>query len=230
MRTTPEQEMSNMKNTMISLTLANTLDQSSKRRVEVSSQQTVKEAVHGQNPTGLASFDVYDGLGNVVSHQPVVHHAESTLYIGVQAVVGGGVPRERLGELQIEYPSIQPVKQWTDRKQSKMFLVRFPSNGRTESGFWEVVIHCPDAGRALMHAYVLNFNEISGHVGVSLFASPPSIHYATGAGNGFIPGSSTTRGHWVCHGDIKPHLDRLGNDPIARVGAYINHIQNLLNQ
>lgn len=219
-----------MKNTMISLTLANTLDQSSKRRVEVSSQQTVKEAVDGLNPNGLVSFNVYDGFGNVVNHQPVLDYAESTLYFGVGKVQSGGVPRERLGELQIEYPSIQPVKQWTDRKQSKMFLVRFPSNGRTESGFWEVVIHCPDAGRALMHAYVLNFNEISGHVGVSLYPNPPSVHYASGAGNGFIPGSSTTRGHWVCHGDIKPHLDRLGNDPIARVGAYINHIQNLLNQ
>ena len=92
-----------MKNTMISLTLANTLDQSTKRRVEVSSQQTVKEAVDGQNQTGLASFDVYDGLGNVISHQPVLAHADSTLYIGVQKVVGGGVSFWNTNQLRALY-------------------------------------------------------------------------------------------------------------------------------
>ena len=30
-------------------------------------------------------------------------------------------------------------------------------------------------------------------------------------------------------GNIMPHLQRLGSDPVVRVGAYINHIQNLLN-
>ena len=37
------------------------------------------------------------------------------------------------------------------------------------------------------------------------------------------------RSHWICHGDILPHLNNLGLDPIQRIGAYINHIQNLLN-
>ena len=217
-------------NNMIPLTIANTLDQSTKTRVEVAAHCTVKEAVRQHNPTALAKFDVYDGEGSVISDQQAADHRGATLYVGVEKVVGGGVPRRRLGELQIEYPSIQPVRQWTDRKQAKMFLVRFPSNGRTQSGFWEVVVHCPNAGSALMHAYVLNFGEITGHVGVSLFANPPSVAYASGAGKGFIPGSSTTRGRWVCHGNIMPHLQRLGSDPVVRVGAYINHIQNLLNQ
>ena len=217
-------------NNMIPLTIANTLDQSTKKRVEVAPNQTVKEAVRQNNPTSLNSFDVYDGDGKVISDEQAAGHRDATLYVGVEKVIGGGVPRQRLGELQIEYPSIQPVKQWTDRKQAKMFLVRFPSNGRTQSGFWEIVIHCPNAGSALMHAYVLNFGEITGRVGVSLFANPPSVAYARGAGNGFIPGSSTTRGRWVCHGNIMPHLQRLGSDPVVRVGAYINHIQNLLNQ
>ena len=219
-----------MMNTMIPLTIANTLDQSTKKRIEVAPNQTVKEAVRQNNPTALETFDVYDGEGKVISDEQAAHHRNATLYVGVEKVVGGGVPRERLGELQIEYPSIRPVKQWTDRRQAKMFLVRFPSNGRTQSGFWEIVIHCPNAGSELMHAYVLNFDEITGLVGVSLFPTPPSATYAKGAGNGFIPGSSTKRGHWVCHGNILPHLQRLGSDPVVRVGAYINHIQNLLNQ
>ena len=221
-------EMKKMNN-MIPLTIANTLDQSTKKRVEVAANQTVKEAVLHHNPTALATFDVYDGEGKLVSNEQAAHHRDATLYVGVEKVIGGGVPRQRLGELQIEYPSIQPVKQWTDRKEAKMLLVRFPSNGRTRSGFWEVVIHCPNASSALMHAYVLNFNEITLPPSVSLFANPPSVGYAKGASNGFIPGSSTTQGHWVCHGRIEPHLQRLGKDPVVRVGAYINHIQNLLN-
>ena len=164
-----------MMNNMIPLTIANTLDQSTKKRVEVAANQTVKEAVRQNNPTPMDTFDVYNGDGELISDEQAAHHRNSTLYVGVEKVVGGGVPRKRLGELQIEYPSIQPVKQWTDRKQAKMFLVRFPSNGRTQSGFWEIVIHCPNAGSALMHAYVLNFGEITGRVGVSLFANPPLL-------------------------------------------------------
>lgn len=216
-------------NNMIPLTIANTLNQSTKKRVEVASNQTVKEVVLQNNPSLLDEFDVYDGDGMVISEDEVADHRDATLYVGVEKVVGGGVPRQRLGELQIEYPSIQPVNQWTDRKQAKMFRVRFPSNHRTKSGFWDVVVYCPNAGADLMHAYVLNFSEIIGRVGVSLFATPPSASYSKGAGKGLIPGSSTKRGHWVCHGNIMPHLKRLGNDPVVRVGAYINHIQNLLN-
>lgn len=218
-----------MMNNMIPLTIANTLDQTIKQRVEVSPQQTVRDVVLQHNPTKLDTFDVYDQDGNVVSGEPAANHRDATVYVGVPKVAGGGIPLNRLTDLQIEYPSIQSVKQWTDRKQVKMFLVRFPSNGRTKSGFWEVVIYCPKASSQLMHAYVLNFAEIRGHVGVALYDNPPSISYSSGAGNGTIPGSNR-RGRWVCHGHIMPHLDRLGKDPVVRVGAYINHIQNLLNQ
>ena len=80
-----------------------------------------------------------------------------------------------------------------------------------------------------MHAYVINFQEITRNPRVSLFAKPPSGGYGQGAGNGRIPGSNR-EARWVCHGQILPHLNQLGNDPIVRVGAYLNHIQNLLNQ
>ena len=48
-------------NNMIPLTIANTLDQSTKKRIEVAANQTVKEAVRQNNPTPLDTFDVYDG-------------------------------------------------------------------------------------------------------------------------------------------------------------------------
>lgn len=216
--------------TTISLMIANSHDRTTKQRLEVAAHDTVQEAVLHHGIPVPEVFDVYDELGRVVSDQETRQYANACLYIGPKRICGGGIPRDRLGELQIEYPSIQPVKQWMDRKQAKMFIVRFPSNGRTRSGFWDVVIHCPNASSSLMHAYVLNFEEITARVGVSLYANPPSVSYASGAGNGFIPGSTTKRGHWVCHGNIEPHLRRLGSDPVVRVGAYLNHIQNLLNQ
>ena len=219
-----------MTKTTITLMIVTPNDPTTKQRLEVAANDTVKEAIHRHGISVLETFDVYDELGHVVSHQDSRRHADACLYIGPKRICGGGIPRERLGELQIEYPSIQPVKQWLDRKQAKMFIVRFPSNGRTRSGFWDVVVHCPNASSSLMHAYVLNFEEITARIGVSLFASPPSVSYASGASNGFIPGSTTKRGHWVCHGNIEPHLRRLGSDPVVRVGAYLNHIQNLLNQ
>ena len=216
--------------TTISLMLVSTHNQNTKQRVVVAPHWTIKQAVQHHGIPVPELFEVYDDHGRVVSNDETQDHANACLYIGARRICGGGIPRERLSELQIEYPSIQPVKQWMDRKQAKMFIVRFPSNGRTISGYWSVVVHCPNASSALMHAYVLNFEEITGKLGVSLFAIPPSATYAKGAGKGFIPGSTTKRGHWVCHGNIEPHLHRLGSDPIVRVGAYLNHIQNLLNQ
>ena len=60
--------MKKMMNNMIPLTIANTLDQSTKKRVEVAANQTVKEAVRQNNPTVMETFDVYDGDGKVISN------------------------------------------------------------------------------------------------------------------------------------------------------------------
>mgnify|MGYP006176593005 CR=1 FL=1 len=220
--------MKNMMNTMIPLTVANTLNQTAKQRIEAKPSQTLKQVVQDQKLSPEGDFDVYDQMGKVISNQSVANHRDSTVYVGVAKVAGGSVPRNRVKELQIEYPSLQPVKQHLTKSSAQMLRLRFPSNGKTKSGFWEVVVYCPNASSGLMHAYVLNFDEISTRPGVSLYPNPPSVSYASGSGNGTIPGSRR-RGHWVCHGNILPHLNRLGNDPIARVGAYVNHIQNLLN-
>jgi hypothetical protein len=80
-----------------------------------------------------------------------------------------------------------------------------------------------------MHAYVLDSNVITGRVGVSLFASPEGVAgYSKGA-QSTIPGSNR-KAKWVCHGNYLSMIASVaGSDPIKRVGAYINHIQNLLN-
>ena len=78
-----------MKNKMIPLTVANTLDQSVKQRIEASGQQTVKQAVQEAKMAPQGQFDIFDGLGKVVSNQKVDQFRDKTVYIGVQKVAGG---------------------------------------------------------------------------------------------------------------------------------------------
>jgi len=218
-----------MNKQMIPLTVANTLDQSSKQRVEMNAGQTIKQEIRAKNLSQKGDFDVYDQLGNVVSNQRVETLRDRTVYVGVEKIAGGaGFPRSRLGELKIEYPSLRFVKQHTTKKTVEMISVRFPSSGKTKSGYWNIVIHCPNASSGLMHAYVLDSNEITGRVSVSLYDNPPSAGYCRGA-QGTIPGSNR-KAKWVCHGDYLSMISSVaGSDPIKRIGAYINHIQNLLN-
>ena len=49
-----------MQNNMIPLTVANTLDQTTKQRIEAKPNQTLKQAVQEQNLAPKGSFDVYD--------------------------------------------------------------------------------------------------------------------------------------------------------------------------
>lgn len=218
-----------MQNKMIPLTVANTLDQSNKQRVELSSGQTIKQQIRSKKLTNNGEFDVFDKLGIVISDRTVESLRDATVYVGPPKIMGGaGIPRERLKELKIEYPSIRNVKQHTTRKAVEMISVRFPSAGKTKSGFWSIVIHCPNAASGLMHAYVLDTNIITGRVSVSLYDNPPSAGYCRGA-QSTIPGSNR-KAKWVCHGDYLSMISGVaGNDPVRRVGAYINHIQNLLN-
>lgn len=218
-----------MQNKMIPLTVANTLDQSNKQRVELSSGQTIKQQIRSKKLTHNGEFDVFDKLGIVISDRTVETLRDATVYVGPPKIIGGaGIPRDRLGELKIEYPSIRFVKQHTTKKSVEMISVRFPSAGKTKSGFWSIVIHCPNAGSGLMHAYVLDTNVIIGRVSVSLYDNPPTAGYCHGA-QSTIPGSNR-KAKWVCHGNYLSMISSVaGSDPVKRVGAYINHIQNLLN-
>jgi len=222
--------MMNMNNQMIPLTVANTLDQSVKQRIEARGQQTVKQAVQEAKMAPQGQFDVFDGLGKVVSNQPVDQFRDKTIYIGVQKVAGGrgGIPLNRLNELRVEFPSIQSIRQHTDSTHTDMIILQFPSGEKTSSGFWRLAVHCPDASSGLPHSYVLNHGQIVSGPGVSIFnGGVPTNGYGAGASN-TLPGTNKPA-HWVCHGQILNVLNHLGNDPVKRMGAYINHIQNLLN-
>ncbi len=217
-------------NQMIPLTVANTLDQSVKQRIEARGQQTVKQAVQEAKMAPQGQFDVFDGLGKVVSNQPVDQFRDKTIYIGVQKVAGGagGIPLERLNELRVEFPSIQSVRQHANSTHTDMVVLQFPSDGKTSSGVWRLAIHCSSISSGLPHSYLLNHQEVTNRPSVSIFAgNAPRVGYATGSSKK-LPGTNKIA-HWICHGQILTVLNHLGNDPITRMGAYINHIQNLLN-
>ena len=80
-----------MQNTMIPLTVANTLDQTTKQRIEAKANQTLKQAVQAQNLAPQGAFDVYDQLGKVISQNNVANHRDATVYVGVAKVAGGAI-------------------------------------------------------------------------------------------------------------------------------------------
>ena len=102
---------------MIPLTVANTLNQTAKNRIEARSDQSLKQAIQNQNLAPKGQFDIYDQNGKVISNSSVSEFRDRTVYVGVAKVAGGGIPRERLKELKIEYPSLRPVKQHLTRKE-----------------------------------------------------------------------------------------------------------------
>ena len=60
--------MKKMMNTMIPLTIANTLDQTNKQRIEAKANQTLKSVIQQQNLAPAGQFDVYDQSGKVISN------------------------------------------------------------------------------------------------------------------------------------------------------------------
>ena len=80
-----------MQNNMIPLTVANTLDQTTKQRIEAKPNQTLKQAVQAQQLAPEGAFDVYDQLGKVISNTSVANHRDATVYVGVAKVAGGAL-------------------------------------------------------------------------------------------------------------------------------------------
>ncbi len=78
-----------MMNTMIPLTVANTLDQTNKQRIEAQPEQTLKSVIKLQQLAPAGQFDVYDQSGKVISNEKASLHRDSTVYVGVAKVAGG---------------------------------------------------------------------------------------------------------------------------------------------
>jgi hypothetical protein len=80
-----------MQNTMIPLTIANTLNQSVKQRIEVAPAQTLKAAVQQHNLAPKGDFDIFDREGKVITNQPAQDFRDATVYIGVPKIAGGAI-------------------------------------------------------------------------------------------------------------------------------------------
>ena len=76
-----------MQNNMIPLTVANTLDQTTKQRIEAKPNQTLKQAVQAEKlaPQGALTSTTSSGRSFRTS---VANHRDATVYVGVAKVAG----------------------------------------------------------------------------------------------------------------------------------------------
>jgi len=116
-----------MQNNMIPLTVANTLDQTTKQRIEAKPNQTLKQAVQAQKLAPEGAFDVYDQLGKVISETNVANHRDATVYVGVAKVAGGAFKSASLSKLKrSEYPSMRHINQHSTNSTIGAFVVNLP--------------------------------------------------------------------------------------------------------
>ncbi len=116
-----------MQNEMIQLTIANTLDQTAKQRVEVQGNQTLKQVVQQRNLAPNGSFDVYDQVGKVITNQAAANHRDATVYVGVAKVAGGGLKRATFDTLKrTNYPSMRHINQHSTTNTVGAFVVNLP--------------------------------------------------------------------------------------------------------
>ena len=106
-----------MMNTMIPLTVANTLNQTSKQRIEAKPNQTLKQVVQTQKLSPEGDFDVYDQMGKVISNQQAANHRDSTVYVGVAKVAGGAIggisPQEFKQLNAIDFPRMRHITKYS---------------------------------------------------------------------------------------------------------------------
>ena len=132
---------------------------------------------------------------------------------------GPGMPRERLAEVRVDYPSIKPIKQFCDSDWVRMFSVSIPDRRGRGEGHFLTIVCCDGLLDTMPSAYVINWNY-SDREHTHLWKSIQ------------IPGT-TRDSFWVCdgsyYGRFQPIYNGLEKDPIIRVLAYLSHIFQVLN-
>jgi len=150
-----------MMNKMTPLTIANTLDQSNKQRVEVDSQQTIKEGVRTQNLGPKGNFDVYDQFGKVISNQQAGQFRDATVYVGVGKIAGGaGMKMKDFKHLQaVDFPSMNFVNQHSSDKSVGAFVVMLPgvvSHQNRAQQMYKVMVDIRGFPHSTPQSYVLD--------------------------------------------------------------------------
>ena len=116
--------------------------------------------------------------------------------------------------VRVDFPSMQPIKGHRRGDDVYLFRVRLPDEkGRTKSGSYECIVDT--RGRtATFGTHVLNLREGTRH--------PHLYQYST------VPGT-TKRSLLVCQGDWSCRRNGTPATASGRIGAYLNHIINVLN-
>jgi len=137
-----------------------------------------------------------------------------------------GFPMSRLGELRVDYPSLGVVREHRSNGHARMLVVSLPdSRGRTTGGEYRVVIDAGDLDRVPV-SYVLNMEEVRQRRAPIVRGGHKVHTYDHSLAT--IPGTDK-EAWWICHGDFGAVYSALGDDPVTRMGGFLNHIISLLN-
>jgi hypothetical protein len=218
--------MKNMMNTMIPLTVANTLNQTAKQRIEAKPSQTLKQVVQEQKLSPEGDFDVYDQMGKVISNQSVANHRDNTVYVGVAKVAGGaigGISRQEFNQLKtIEFPRIRHITKYSSDAHVGALVLTLPgvtSHRDTSTVFYTVLIDLRSLP-ALPSAYVLSpkSSEIQ-HSNIyrsQVFAIAPNRELSA------ICTGDSFRDQWAAEWQHNP-CNRL-----MKFGVFIDHLIHVL--
>jgi len=136
-----------------------------------------------------------------------------------------GFPMSRLGELRVDYPSLKVVRGHVSNGYARMLVVSLPdSRGRTTSGEYRVVIDANDLDRVPI-SYILNIEDVRQFSSI-IRGGQKSHTYDHSLAT--IPGTNK-EAWWICHGDFSAVYSLLEDDPVARMGGFLNQIISLLN-
>lgn len=212
-----------MQNEMIQLTVANTLDQASKQRVEVQPNQTLKQAVQEKNLAPKGAFDIYDQMGKVISNQAAANHRDSTVYVGVAKVAGGAMTRPAFDKLQqTDYPSLRHINQHSNKGKVGAFVMTIPGvhSHRDASQVMYVVLVDAREFPQLPKAYVLtphcaDIEHVNIHEASSYSIAPSKELCAVCVGSEF------TSDVWPAIRDMKASDDE-------KMGMFLNQLLMVL--
>ena len=150
-----------MMNKMIPLTIANFTDgQINKQRVEVDSQQTIKQGVLTQNLGLKGNFDVSDQFGKVISNQQAGQFRDATVFVIVGKIAGPpGMKMKDFKHLQAtSFPSMNFVNQHSCTHMVGAFVVKLPgvvSHQNRAQQMYNVMVDIRDFPHSTPRSYVL---------------------------------------------------------------------------
>ena len=138
----------------------------------------------------------------------------------------GGFPLKRLPQLRVDSPSLKVVREHVSNGRARMLVVSLPdSRGRTTHGEYKVVIDVMTDLDQMPVSYVLNIEDVRQF---RCIVRGGQKHHTYAHSLATIPGTDK-KAWWICHGDFSAVYSVLEDDPVARMGGFLNHIISLLN-